>query len=204
MRERREAHAYHLYRLGGVVRRATSAPEPPRAVPRPGRVHRLRAADHLRERAWCNHRSRQRRSCTSLVLSPRPLFYNLHFIGADFGDFFRGVVFHPLPSFGAPHPTIRQYVIQKLFELSAAAAADPSLLPEAQRLQGIVAQADFTIAKASIAGTKALLEKLYGYGGLTRRPLPAIDPEAAAALWEHPHTQDIVRVERELSGKVAA
>ncbi|PIL34090.1 hypothetical protein GSI_03801 [Ganoderma sinense ZZ0214-1] len=99
---------------------------------------------------------------------------------------------------------VTPYAIQKLFELSAAAAKDPSLLPEAQRLQGIVARADFTIAKASIAGTKALLEKLYGYGGLTRRPLPPIEPEAVVALWEHPHTQDIVRVERELSGKAAA
>ena len=97
-----------------------------------------------------------------------------------------------------------QHTIEKLFQLSQAAVQDPSLLPEAQRLQGIVARADFTVAKTGIAGTKALLEKLYGYGGLTRRPLPPIEPEAAAALWEHPHTQDIVRVERELSGKVAA
>lgn len=67
-----------------------------------------------------------------------------------------------------------------------------------------MARADFTIAKASISGTKALLEKLYGYGGNPRKPLPPIEPAVAAALWEHPHTQDIVRVERELSGKVAA
>ena len=74
-------------------------------------------------------------------------------------------------------------------------------MPEAQRLQGIAARADFTIAKASIAGTKALLEKLYGYGGNPRRPLPPIEAEAVAALWEHPHTQEIVRIERDLSGK---
>ena len=78
---------------------------------------------------------------------------------------------------------------------------DPSLLPEAQRLQGIVARADFTVAKAGISGTKALMEKLYGYGGNPRRPLPSIEAEAVAALWEHPHTQEIVRIERELSGK---
>ncbi|KAI0633629.1 dihydrodipicolinate synthetase [Trametes polyzona] len=98
---------------------------------------------------------------------------------------------------------VAPYTIQKLYELSEAAVKDPSLLPEAQRLQGIVARADFTIAKASISGTKALLEKLYGYGGNPRRPLPPIEPEAAVALWEHPHIQEIVRVERELSGKVA-
>ncbi|KAI0745123.1 dihydrodipicolinate synthetase [Earliella scabrosa] len=99
---------------------------------------------------------------------------------------------------------VAPHTIQKLFQLSEACLKDPSLLPEAQRLQGIVARADFTIAKTSIAGTKALVEKLYGYGGNPRRPLAPIEPEAAAALWEHPHTQDVVRVERELTGKVAA
>ena len=81
---------------------------------------------------------------------------------------------------------------------------DPLLLPEAQRLQGIVARADFTVAKAGISGTKALMEKLYGYGGLPRKPLPPIEPEAFEALWAHPHVQDIVKTERELSGKSAS
>ena len=94
-----------------------------------------------------------------------------------------------------------QHTIEKLFQLSQAAVQDPSLLPEAQRLQGIVARADATIAKASIAGTKALLARLYGYGGAPRRPLPPIAPGAVQALWEHPHTQELVRIERELSGK---
>lgn len=76
------------------------------------------------------------------------------------------------------------------------------MLPEAQQLQGIVARADYTIAKASISGTKFLLEKLYGYGGLPRKPLPPIDQSYAASLWEHPHTQELVKVERELSGKL--
>lgn len=78
------------------------------------------------------------------------------------------------------------------------------MLPEAQRLQGIVARADFTIAKTSIAGTKSLLEKLYGYGGSPRKPLPPISSSAAQAIWEHPHTQAIVKLERELSGKTKA
>jgi len=95
----------------------------------------------------------------------------------------------------APHTIVR------LFELSEAVRKDPSLLPEAQRLQAIVGNADFTIAKASISGTKALMEKLYGYGGLPRKPLPPFEPEAFEALWKHPHVQDIVKVERELSGK---
>lgn len=78
------------------------------------------------------------------------------------------------------------------------------MLPEAQRLQGIVARGDFTIAKASISGTKFLLEKIYGYGGLPRKPLPPIEPAVAEALWAHPHVQDLVKLERELSGKIPA
>ncbi|PSR73708.1 hypothetical protein PHLCEN_2v10448 [Hermanssonia centrifuga] len=96
---------------------------------------------------------------------------------------------------------VSPFTIAKLFELSEASLKDSSLLPEAQRVQGIVACADFTIAKAGIAGTKALLEKLYGYGGNPRKPLPPIEPEDAAALWEHPHTQELVELERALGGK---
>ncbi|KAI0812695.1 dihydrodipicolinate synthetase [Irpex lacteus] len=99
---------------------------------------------------------------------------------------------------------VAPYTTARLFDLSVATLKDPSLLPEAQRLQGIVARGDFTIAKASIAGTKFLLEKLYGYGGLPRMPLPPTEPEVAEALWAHPHVQELVKVERELSGKISA
>ena len=95
----------------------------------------------------------------------------------------------------------KQFTVAKLFDISEKAKADVSLLPEAQRLQGVVARADYTIAKTGIAGTKFLLEKLYGYGGNCRRPLPPIEAAVATALWEHPHTQELVRIERELSGK---
>lgn len=77
-----------------------------------------------------------------------------------------------------------------------------SLLTEAQALQGIVARADATIAKAGIAGTKYILEKLYGYGGAPRKPLLPMVIENGEALWEHPDTRELVRVERELSGKI--
>ncbi|KAJ7709822.1 dihydrodipicolinate synthetase [Mycena rosella] len=96
---------------------------------------------------------------------------------------------------------VSPYAIRKLFDLSEAARTDLSILPEAQRLQGIIARADYTIAKTSIVGTKYLLQKLYGYGGTTRKPLPPISPVAAQALWEHPHTQALVTLERQLSGK---
>ena len=88
----------------------------------------------------------------------------------------------------------------KLFKLSVAATKDPSRLVEAQELQGTVARADFTVAKASISGMKFLTDKLYGYGGLPRKPLPSIEPEDAKCLWEHPHVQELVKTERELGG----
>jgi len=92
----------------------------------------------------------------------------------------------------APHTLV------KLFELSEGSKIDPKLLGAAQRLQGIVARADATIAKSSIAGTKFLLDKLYGYGGNPRRPLPPIEPAAGEALWEHPHTRALVDLELSL------
>ncbi|KAI0934274.1 hypothetical protein AcV5_006172 [Taiwanofungus camphoratus] len=91
--------------------------------------------------------------------------------------------------------------IVRLFDLAEATSKDLSLLSEAQRLQGIIARADYTIAKASIAGTKALLEMLYGYGGSPRRPLPSFGATSAAALWQHPNVQALVEIERALSGK---
>ncbi|KAF8077874.1 hypothetical protein FPV67DRAFT_1463280 [Lyophyllum atratum] len=95
----------------------------------------------------------------------------------------------------APH------TIVKVHQLSEASRKDLSFLPEAQRLQGVIARADYTIAKTSIAGTKFLLEKVYGYGGLPRKPLSPIEPAAAEAIWAHPHTQELVKLEHRLSGK---
>lgn len=94
---------------------------------------------------------------------------------------------------------LQQHAVVTLFQLSERSKIDPTLLGEAQRLQGIVARADATIAKASIAGTKFLLNKLYGYGGNPRRPLPPIEPAAGEALWEHAHTRALVDVEISLA-----
>ena len=88
-----------------------------------------------------------------------------------------------------------------MHEVVEASRHDLSLLVEAQRLQGIIARADYTIAKASISGTKSLLQKLYGYGGLPRKPFPVIDAAAAQALWEHPHTQELIKLEQEIGGE---
>ena len=97
-----------------------------------------------------------------------------------------------------------QHTLVHLFNLTTRALTDPSpsVLAEAQTLQGIAARADATTAKAGIAGTKYVLEKLYGYGGAPRRPLLPMEVEKGEELWEHPDTRELVRVERELSGKV--
>lgn len=76
---------------------------------------------------------------------------------------------------------------------------DPSYFEEANRVQGVVANADYTIAQGGIPGTKWILEKLYGYGGHCRRPLPPVEPTAFQALWEHPHVQALVELERSLA-----
>lgn len=80
-----------------------------------------------------------------------------------------------------------------------ASVRDAALLPEAQRLQGIIARGDITVANSGVSGTKSILRRLYGYGGNPRRPLPPISAEAAEALWNHPHIQELVALERELS-----
>ena len=92
-----------------------------------------------------------------------------------------------------------QHAVVHLFKLSEAAKNDPPILHEAQHLQGIIARADYTIAKASIAGTKYLQEKLYGYGGVPRKPLAAMDAEAGQALLGHPHTQALTILEKEIA-----
>lgn len=88
-----------------------------------------------------------------------------------------------------------QVACVKLFEQAQRAVKDSSALPEAQRLQGIIARADYTIAKASISGTKFLLEKLHGYGGLPRRPLPPFPTESAEKLWKHPDVRALLDLE---------
>ena len=97
-----------------------------------------------------------------------------------------------------------QYACVKLFQLTQQANKDLSVLPEANRLQGIIARADFTIAKTSIAGTKAILGKLYGQGGNPRGPLAPISADALQKVYEHPHTQALIQTERELAGKTSA
>jgi len=98
---------------------------------------------------------------------------------------------------------VAPYSIRRLFDLASQAQQDPSVLSEAQVLQGIVARADRTIAVAGIAGTKYLLQRLHGYGGVPRRPLRGFPKDAGERLWEHPHVVDLVNTEKELASRAA-
>ena len=82
--------------------------------------------------------------------------------------------------------------------MSFECVSNPSLLPEAQRIQDIVARADRTIALAGIAGTKFLLEKSRGYGGAPRKPLQRLTKEKEEALWAHENVKAILELERSL------
>lgn len=94
-----------------------------------------------------------------------------------------------------------QYACVRLFKLATTAINDPSVLEEANHLQGIVANADYVVAQSGVAGAKGILEKLYGYGGVCRRPLPPITPTTLKDLWEHPHLQALVKLERSLASQ---
>ena len=162
--------------FGPVLRFVVSAEKPRCAFPRSGWLYRFCSPIHLCQWPWRYYGPCQ--CCT-------------------------GMHSHILQSLTCSEINywLLQHTIVKLYQISVATLTDPSLLPEAQRIQGIAARGDFTIAKAGIAGTKALLQKLYGYGGVPRKPLPPLEEDAFVALWNHPHTQELVALEKELSGK---
>ena len=95
--------------------------------------------------------------------------------------------------------------ISRAYQLGVKAISAPSapgaveLLLEAQQLQGVIAHADRTIALTGIAGTKYLLEKTQGYGGLTRRPLLPLEKDAQEAIWSHPDVVELIKTETDLA-----
>ncbi|KAG8904502.1 hypothetical protein FRB99_001635 [Tulasnella sp. 403] len=94
--------------------------------------------------------------------------------------------------------------LARLAELSFGAVTNPALLPEAQRLQDIIARGDRTIALVGISGTKFLLEKVHGYGGAPRRPLQRLTKEREDALWAHENVQALLELERSLEQEAVA
>lgn len=99
---------------------------------------------------------------------------------------------------------VAPYALVRLTELSFAALSNPSLLPEAQRLQDIIAEGDRTIALGGISGTKFLLEKIHGYGGAPRRPMQRLTKERENALWAHKNVQALLKLEKELEAEASA
>ena len=91
-----------------------------------------------------------------------------------------------------------QYSSARLFELATEAVKNPSVFDKANHIQGIVANADYVMAQGGIAGAKGVLERLYGYGGRCRRPLPSIAPTVLQALWENLHLQTLIELEKSL------
>jgi len=60
--------------------------------------------------------------------------------------------------------------------------SDADLLSQTLSLQGLIAQADRVFAVGLISGTKFVLERLHGYGGAPRRPLPPIAQKTGEEL----------------------
>lgn len=54
-------------------------------------------------------------------------------------------------------------------------------IEEAQKIQAIVARADWTAIKGGFPAVKAALQEFYGYGGLPRRPVPPADVATTVA-----------------------
>ncbi|KZV99252.1 aldolase [Exidia glandulosa HHB12029] len=96
--------------------------------------------------------------------------------------------------------------IARTYELGVKALQDPvkgaTLLAEAQVMQGVLANADRTVAVTGLAGTKFLLEKMYGYGGVPRTPVLPMDPQDAEALWNHPHVVALVKLEADVEQRL--
>jgi dihydrodipicolinate synthase/N-acetylneuraminate lyase len=68
---------------------------------------------------------------------------------------------------------------------------------EAQEMQAIVAQGDWTAIQGGVVGVKAGMEAWMGYGGFARSPLPRPTPEQNKA-WKEGY-RDLVLLEKSLS-----
>lgn len=69
-------------------------------------------------------------------------------------------------------------------------------MEEAIKLQEIVSRGDFVLGKPGVPGTKAALQKFYGYGGYARRPLRRVGDAEAENLAEK--MKEVMDIEYEL------
>ncbi|KZV63512.1 putative dihydrodipicolinate synthase [Peniophora sp. CONT] len=91
-------------------------------------------------------------------------------------------------------PNFAPRVCAKLWELCL---SDP-LAAETKRLQNLVARADWAASNANIPGMKRLLNELFGYGYLPRRPLAPISDAKAEAFLGNQYIQAILDLERKM------
>ena len=82
--------------------------------------------------------------------------------------------------------------VAKLYSVISSGSAS---LEEAQRLQGVIARADYTLSQTGVAGAKALLGRIKGYGGKPRKPLLPFNEEGVESLLGHPDVQGVIEVE---------
>ncbi|KAK4688935.1 4-hydroxy-2-oxoglutarate aldolase, partial [Tremellales sp. Uapishka_1] len=94
---------------------------------------------------------------------------------------------------------------RKLYDLTqeAITTSDASILAEAQKLQALVAQADFYTSKGHIPGAKRFLRDIKGYGGEAREPIQPISETAYSAMMSNPSVIELLAYERELE-KIAS
>ncbi|KAM0201111.1 hypothetical protein ACHAPA_002282 [Fusarium lateritium] len=69
-------------------------------------------------------------------------------------------------------------------------------IPEAQKMQEVVSQGDWTAIQGGVVGVKAGLQAWMGYGGFARSPLPKPDPEQTRR-WKDGF-RDLVMLEQSL------
>ncbi|KAE9404110.1 putative dihydrodipicolinate synthase [Gymnopus androsaceus JB14] len=97
-------------------------------------------------------------------------------------------------------PNFAPRVCMKLWELCLASQSNPTstILNEAQDLQVLVSKADWAATKAGIPGMKSLLNALFGYGHLPRRPLLPVSQGSSKALIGQEAIEQILQEERKL------
>lgn len=85
---------------------------------------------------------------------------------------------------------------------STASSASPASLTQAltsgMHLQDLAAHADRTVAVTGIAGTKWMMQRRFGYGGVTRLPLRPLDDSVGETLRAHAHCVAIEEMEKSL------
>ncbi|KAF9269484.1 dihydrodipicolinate synthetase [Marasmius fiardii PR-910] len=79
--------------------------------------------------------------------------------------------------------------------------AEPSraAIKEAQDLQGLVSEADWEAAKTGVAGTKYLLNKLFGYNSRPRRPLLPTSEAKGSQLWQESSIVKVLALEKDMA-----